>query len=81
MITNKYRLEFILNTYSAQAEAIKNALLEFTDSLEVNLTEPGTDSINSFKINIVAEEPTVIFDICSQFGKIKSIKVEEGCQQ
>jgi len=30
---------------------------------------------NNFKVNISTEDPTIIFDLCSQFGRIRSVKV------
>jgi len=31
-----------------------------------------------FKIRISTEDPTIIFDTCSQFGRLKSVKIREG---
>jgi dihydroxyacetone kinase-like predicted kinase len=31
-----------------------------------------------FKIRIYTDEPTIIFDTCAQFGRLKSIKIEGG---
>lgn len=72
-----YFLEFTLNTYNISAEALKNALVEFGE--EINITECDDPAVQgtSYKISLSAEEPTVVFDTCSQFGRIKSVKVEE----
>lgn len=76
MIT--YRLEFILNTYNGDLATIKNSLLEFGSSLVVDPLQDADESGGcNFKINVHTEDPTVIFDICGQFGRIKSVKVEE----
>lgn len=75
----KFRLEFILDAYNTKLATIKNSLLEFGDGLEVTLVEEAcVAKTNNFKININTEDPTVIFDICGQFGRIKSVKVEES---
>lgn len=72
-----FHLEFILHTQDASAKTINNSLSEFGESLEVSACTDDTGKGNNFKININTEEPTVIFDICSQFGRIKNVKVEE----
>jgi dihydroxyacetone kinase-like predicted kinase len=74
-----YKLEFILHIYSVSAKTLKSSLAEFGDDLEITdfCQEAGAKG-RDFKININTEEPTVIFDICSQFGRIKSIKVNEA---
>ncbi len=75
----KYRLEFVLHIQHASVQIIKNSLAEFGEDLEItdlcqdNVIAKGKD----FKININTEEPTVIFDICSQFGRLKSVKIDE----
>lgn len=74
---HKYYLEFILNPYHASAEMIKNALAEFGENLGIADFEVFNSEDKSFKINICTEEPTVMFDICSQFGRISSIKINE----
>jgi len=73
-----YRLEFILNTYNGDLATIKNSLLEFGNSLAIDPAQETDESGGcNFKINIQTEDPTIIFDICGQFGRIKSVKVEE----
>lgn len=39
--------------------------------LETGKSVPG----NGFKIKIETQDPTIIFDICAQFGKLKSVKI------
>lgn len=73
----KYFLEFILHTYQALPETIKNSLIEFGDSIEVTDCQDKVGSGKNFKIQIYTEEPEIIFDTCAQFGRIKSVKVEE----
>ena len=73
----KYNLEFILNTYNTSADIIKNSLSEFGENLEITVCQDSNAKSKDYKINLNTEEPTVIFDVCSQFGKIKTIKVSE----
>ncbi len=31
----------------------------------------------NYKISLSTDEPTIIFDVCSQFGRIREIKIDE----
>ena len=74
----KYQLEFILNTYDAKDSVIRNSLVEFGDNLEICEVNDGCISRKDFKISITTQEPTIIFDVCSEFGRIKSIRINES---
>jgi len=75
----KYYLEFILNTYDTTSQIIKNSLMEFGEGLEISqLPKNGADKGENFKINLYTEDPTIIFDTCAQFGRIKSVKIDEA---
>jgi dihydroxyacetone kinase-like predicted kinase len=74
---SKYSLEFILHTQGASIQTIKNSLAEFGDGLVVSDYQDTFDSGNNFKVNINTEDPTVIFDVCAQLGRIRSVKVNE----
>lgn len=73
----KYRLEFILHTYNTSIEVIKNSLVEFGNSLEVSDSPKSTEKGNNFYICLNTEDPTLVFDICSQFGRIRSVKIND----
>lgn len=73
----KYNLEFILYALNGTAGSIKNALTEFGEDLEVAACDENPEKARNFKVKISTEDPTVIFDICSQLGRIKSMKVNE----
>ncbi len=73
----KYRLEFILHTYDISIEAIKNSLVEFGESLEVSDSTKSVEKGNNFEISLNTEDPTLVFDICSQFGRIRSVKIND----
>ncbi|MFH0738357.1 MAG: hypothetical protein V2A59_00660 [Candidatus Omnitrophota bacterium] len=73
-----YDLEFILSVHNSNAEFIRNSLSGLGKALEVSqLAQEGQEKGMSFKINISVEDPTIIFDACAQFGRIKSVKVQE----
>jgi dihydroxyacetone kinase-like predicted kinase len=73
----RYHLEFILHVQNATPADIKNSLAEFSENLEVSDSPDSTLESRNLKIRIITEEPTAIFDICSQFGRIRSIKIDE----
>lgn len=75
---HKYYLEFIFNAYNASTETIRNALTEFSEDLEIVQLAQDQGYNNDFKICMHAEDPTIIFDVCLQLGRIKSIKVNEA---
>jgi dihydroxyacetone kinase-like predicted kinase len=73
-----YKLEFILHIYNTPVNTLKSSLSEFGEDLEITDSCQDPDAKGKdFKINIKTEEPTLIFDVCSQFGRIKSAKVDE----
>jgi dihydroxyacetone kinase-like predicted kinase len=74
----KYYLEFVLNVQNISEDIIKNSLLEFGEELKIQqLPQDVGDKTCNLKIHIFAEDPTIIFDTCAQFGRIKSVKVNE----
>lgn len=79
---SSYHLEFVLNTYTSSLAKIKSSLAEFGNNLEV-LAMPQIEGEKgeNFQIQIYTQDPTVIFDICARFGRIKSIKINEVLSQ
>lgn len=74
-----YSLEFILSLNSASIEEVKNAIREFGEGLVIaQLPADSSPEFRDFKINIRTLEPEVIFDTCGQFGRIKSVKIDES---
>ncbi len=75
---HKYFLEFTLDMQAASIDTLKNSIIEFGEGLEI-LPLPQDDAlkVKGFKICIHTEDPTIIFDTCAQFGRLKSIKIDE----
>jgi P2-related tail formation protein len=73
----KFKLDFILHTYNTTLEAVKTSLAEFGEKLDISEIVDPSQKGKNFKININTEDPTIVFDVCSQFGRIRSVKVEE----
>ncbi len=75
---SRYYLEFILCINAASLEMIKNSIVEFGNNLKITDCDEAANKGKNLKINIDTEDPTIIFDACAQFGRIKSVKVEEA---
>lgn len=73
----KYNLEFILHIYAGSIQALKSSLSEFGENLELVDCQDAVTGNKSHKINVITEDPTAIFDICAEFGRIKSAKIDE----
>ena len=76
MIT-KYTLEFILHAKDSSPKMIKSSLAEFGNNLIVSLIQDNEESCN-YKVNMITEDPTLVFDLCSQLGRIRSVKVGQS---
>lgn len=76
MIT-KYSLEFILHSKSSSPKAIKSSLAEFGNELVVSNASTQNESCD-YKVSMITEDPTLVFDLCSQIGRIRSVKVQEN---
>ncbi len=71
----KYNVEFVLNSQQANTEIINGSLIEFGENLDVR--EDFSHNQRIFRVRIDTQEPQIIFDVCSQFGRLGAIKVEE----
>jgi len=73
-----YCLEFILNTYDTTPKMLEEAMRDLGEGLEITAADEISDTqAKNFIIRIQTHEPTIIFDACAQFGRIKSIKIDE----
>jgi len=73
---NKYSVEFILEIRDAAIETIKNSIREFGEDIEIQeLPGKGAAKERSLNIHIRTEDPTIVFDICAEFGRIKTVKI------
>lgn len=72
-----YSLEFILQINSASIKLLRDSIIDFGTNLEITACRDHVGRGMSLKININTFEPTIIFDTCAQFGRIKSVKIHE----
>ena len=75
---HNYSLEFILQIQNTPIEIIKESIIELGEGLEITDCLDGNGQGKNYKIQINTPEPTIIFDTCAQFGRIKSVKINEG---
>lgn len=75
----KYQLEFILHTFNTPLSKVKSSLSEFGEGLKLSPADSclNADAVKDIKINMNTNDPELIFDICSQFGRIKTVKIDE----
>ena len=75
-LSQKYKLEFTLHAYNTSMQDVKNSLTEFGENFEILDSSKPQDKGKDFLVNIITEEPELVFDICSQFGRIRSVKID-----
>jgi len=72
----KSNLNFILTTMGIPEQEIKKSLVNFGDDLQILVLEKSGESrVQDYNIIISTEDPTIIFDLCAEFGRIKSVKI------
>lgn len=72
----KYSLEFILNIGSATEEEIRGALAGLGENLAIAANQDSPSERRDLKVSIYTDDPALVFDTCSQFGKLKSVKID-----
>jgi len=73
---HKYSLEFILHIRDVSTDMVKNSIMDFGQDIDICELHPGKNPQGKdIKINIRTEDPTIIFDTCAEFGRIKSVKI------
>ena len=74
----KFSLEFILNASNTSADLIMHSLMQAGEGAKVLQVSGQTGGEpESFQVRVSTGDPTLIFDICSGFGRISSIKINE----
>lgn len=64
-------------THVESIDPLKSSLEEFAEVLEISDCQEQGAAGKNLKVRVNTEEPTAVFDICYQFGRIRSIKVDE----
>jgi dihydroxyacetone kinase-like predicted kinase len=76
-MNKKYFLEFILTVKDSPIETIRNSLVEFGEDLGIDVQlEDSACLARNLKIKITTLDPAIIFDICADFGRLKSVKID-----
>jgi dihydroxyacetone kinase-like predicted kinase len=74
---SRYYMEFVLNTSCQKPQEIKDSIAGLGEDIEVLRVQPGPSLGEDFKISASTLDPTLIFDVCAQLGRIKTVKIEE----
>ena len=72
-----YDVEFILGGEDLSEQILKDYLKNLGKILEISHVSDGQSEPNAFKIHVQTENPHIVFDTCSLFGKLQRVKVEE----
>ncbi len=73
-----YHLDFILSTPDTSLDVLKKSLEGCADNPEIlEMPDENSQKCKNFMIHVRTQDPTLIFDICSEYGKISSVKVDE----
>ena len=80
MNSNKYRVEFIIQAYNSSLAALKTALEALGSDLTLEQLEDSNGKAGMARISIRTDEPQLIFDTCAEFGRLKSVKIDEEKQ-
>lgn len=76
MNRKRYLVEFLISVYEASVETLRGCLFELGE--ELNLEEEDNNGKGKIvRVKIYTDEPHLVFDACSQFGRLKSVKVSE----
>jgi len=79
MVNQMFQLDFVLSAYEGGAQGIKAALAEFADEVTIEeLPQEEGSRARELRLRLRAAEPEQVFDLCGQFGRIKSVKVAEA---
>ena len=74
----RYSVDFILNSGNTTREGIEDSLSGLGDELVISQASSAErQDSTDYNIRIITQDPTLIFDVCSQFGRLKSVKIGE----
>jgi len=77
MNQNKYNVEFTMNIYDSSSDELKDCLTGLCADLSLDEDEETNDKGKIIKIRLCTDDPHLVFDTCSQFGRLKSVKISE----
>ena len=77
MLGQRYKLDFVLSCYQSSLEKVRLSLSEFAEEIKITESASQKTKAKDFLVSLITEEPTLIFDLCSQLGRIRSVKIDE----
>jgi dihydroxyacetone kinase-like predicted kinase len=76
MFAHNYSLKFFLQAHDADAAAICNALRDIGEDVVVTAGQTA-DRPGTFEVQLFTRDPALVFDVCGQFGRIQSVRIDE----
>ncbi|MFA5430015.1 MAG: hypothetical protein WC329_02530 [Candidatus Omnitrophota bacterium] len=77
-LLRKFRMKFILGVGCVSEDMLRRALDGIGEEIELSLQgEAGVPGGSCMHVSLGTDDPELVFDICSQYGKIRSAKIEE----
>ncbi len=74
----KYQLEFVLAAAGISEQDLLDLLKDITEEVELSvLPQQGGERSLPYKVTACVQDPTIVFDACAEFGRIRSVKIEE----
>ncbi|MFC1675033.1 hypothetical protein ACFL1K_04015 [Candidatus Omnitrophota bacterium] len=77
----KYRIDFVLRVSGYSTQELRDSIIEFGEDVKISPLSEDLGSGADFRIQVLSEEPGLVFDACAQFGRLKSVKIEEERRQ
>lgn len=72
-----YEVNFILAGQGLSQDTLHDYLKDLGKDLEISVQPADQNKDNSLKIHIQTENPHLVFDTCSLFGKLDKVKIDE----
>jgi len=77
MKQDRYKVEFTMQIYDASLETLGGSLAGLCDDLNLEQIGEAGGKSRIIKICLYTNNPHLIFDTCSEFGRLKSVKIDE----
>ena len=77
MNQGRYSVEFTINIYNTSPQELRSSLTGLGVDLNLEEKKESDEKGEIVRIHIHTDDPYLIFDTCSQFGRLRQVTVEE----
>lgn len=75
----KFRLEFVLSSRGMSEDMLRRAIEGIGEEIEIAFCpDSEVNGEVKFHVYLNTDDPELVFDICSQYGKLMSVKIDES---